>query len=160
MFFTYSMSVILLSFAMYGIWLFLHDTWKWWLEPRLRPVPSCSFLVVVKDLDGEVEGLFRFLALEIESAEIDSDIVVADVSSDYFTAAILEKLANDFDMIKVVVRSAAQQAIIEAIALCRGTVVHVLDLSNRMSPADFMVAVCALLRQDSHELTAHERPEE
>jgi len=114
---------------------------------------------VVKDLDEEVEGQFRFLALEIESAEIDSDIVVVDVSSDYFTAAILERLVSQFDMIKVVVRPAGQQAIIEAIALCRGTVVHMLDLSNRMSPADFMVAVCALLRQDRHEVTAQERPE-
>jgi len=146
------MSVILLSLAMYGIWCFLHDSWKWWLEPRLVSVPSCSFLVVVKNLDGEVEDLFRFLARKIENAEIDSDIVVVDVSSNDFTAAILERLASDFEFMQVVARPAGQRTISDAIALCRGTVVHVLDLSNRMSTEEFMVTVCALLRQDSHDV--------
>ncbi|MBP2628696.1 MAG: hypothetical protein H6Q68_3407 [Firmicutes bacterium] len=152
MFFTYTMSVILLSLSMYGVWCFLQDIWKWWLEPRLVSVPSCSFLVIVKNLDGEVEDLFRFLARKIQNAEIESDIVVVDVSSDDFTALILDRLASDIDIIQVVARPAGQRAISEAIALCRGTVVHVLDLSNRMSTEDFMVTVCALLRQDSHEV--------
>ena len=152
MFFTYTMSVVLLSLSMYGVWCFMHDSWKWWLEPRLMPVPSCSFLVVVKNLDEEVEDLFRFLARKIEHAEIDSDIVVVDVSSNRFTAQILEKLACDIEIIEVVERPAGPRAISEAIALCRGKVVHVLDLSNRMSTEDFMVTVCALLRQDSHDI--------
>lgn len=159
MFFSYTMSVILLSLSMYGIWCFLHDSWKWWLEPRLSPMPSCSFLVVVKNLDGEVEDLFRFLARKIENAESESDIVVVDVSSSDFTAAILERLASDIDIIQVVSRPAGQRAISDAMALCRGTVVHVLDLSNRMSTEDFMVTVCALLRQDSHEVMVRRTPE-
>jgi len=146
------MSVVLLSLSMYGVWCFIHDSWKWWLEPRLMPVPSSSFLVVVKNLDEEVEDLFRFLARKIEHAEIDSDIVVVDVSSNNFTAQILEKLASDIEIIEVLVRPAGTRAISEAIPLCRGKVVHVLDLSNRMSSEDFMVTVCALLRQDSHDI--------
>ena len=152
MFFSYTMSVVLLSLAMYGIWCFFHDSWKWWLEPRLMPVPSCSFLIVVKNLDEEIEDLFRFLARKIEHAEIDSDIVVVDVSSNDFTAAILEKLASDIEIIRVVIRPAGQRAISDAIALCRGTVIHVLDLSNRMSTEDFMVTVCALMRPDGHDV--------
>jgi len=154
LFFTYTMSVILLSLAMYGLWCFLNDSWKWWLEPRLVPMPSCSFLVVVKNLDGEVEDLLRFLARKIETAEIDRDIVVVDVSSNDFTAAILEKLASDIEIIQVVIRPAGPRAISEAMALCRGTVVHVLDLSNRMSSEEFMMAVCALLREDSQNVMA------
>lgn len=130
----------------------MHDSWKWWLEPRLMPVPSCSFLVVVKNLDEEVEDLFRFLARKIEHSEINSDIVVVDVSSNHFTAQILEKLANDIEIIEVLVRPAGPKAISEAMALCRGQVVHVLDLSNRMSSEEFMVTVCALLRQDSRDV--------
>jgi len=159
LFFTYTMSVILLSLSMYGVWCFLHDMWKWWLEPRLMPMPSCSFLVVVKNLDGEVEDVLRFLARKIEHAEIDRDIVVVDVSSNDFTAAILKKLASDIDIITVVIRSAGQRAISEGIGLCRGTVVHVLDLSNRMSTEDFMVTVCALLRQDSHDVMVRRMPD-
>lgn len=152
MFFSYTMSVMLLSLSMYGMCCFLHDIWKWWLEPRLVPMPSCSFLVVVRNLDGEIEDLFRYLAREIESTELDCDIVAVDVSSNDFTTAILERLASDIDIMKVVVMPAGQRPIGEAIALCRGKVVHVLDLSNRMSAEDFMITVCALLRLDRHEV--------
>jgi len=150
LFFTYTMSVVLLSLSIYGVWCFAHDLWKWWLEPRLVSVPNFSFLVVVNNLDGEIEDLLRFLAGKIEHAELESDIVVVDVSSSDYTAAILERLAIDIDNMQVVVRPAGQRAVSEAMALCRGTVVHVLDLSNRMSTEDFMITVCALLRQNRH----------
>jgi NAD(P)-dependent dehydrogenase (short-subunit alcohol dehydrogenase family) len=150
LFFSYTASVILLSLAMYGIWYCIRDLWKWWLEPRLLSVPSCSFLIVVRNLDYKVEDMLRYLAHEIEEAEIDCDIVVVDVSSDDLTAAILERLAENISMLRVVVFSAGMRPASEAIALCRGAVVHVMDLANRMSVDDFMVAVCGLLRQDYH----------
>lgn len=152
MFFSYTASVILLSLAMYGIWYFIHDLWKWWLEPRLISIPSCSFLIVVRNLDYKVEDLLRYVAQEIEDADMECDIVVVDVSSDDFTATILERLANEFLMMRVVALAAGIKPIGEAIALCRGAVVHVMDLTNRMSADDFMVAVCGLLRQDYHEV--------
>jgi hypothetical protein len=152
LFFSYTASVILLSLAMYGIWYFIHDLWKWWLEPRFVSIPSCSFLIVVRNLDYKVEELLRYVAQEIEDTDIDCDIVVVDVSSDDLTAAILERLANKFLMIKVVVLADGLRPITEAIALCRGAVVHVMDLTNRMSTDDFMVAVCGLLRQDYQEV--------
>lgn len=152
MFFSYTASVILLSFAMYGIWYFIHDFWKWWLEPRFLSIPSCSFLIVVRDLDYKVEDLLRYVAREIEYADIDCDIVVVDVSSDDLTAAILERLANEFLAMRVVALAAGLRPVGEAISLCRGAVVHVMDLTNRMSVDDFMVAVCGLLRQDYQEV--------
>jgi hypothetical protein len=152
LFFSYTMSVILLSLSMYGIWCFLHDVWQWWLEPHFASRPSCSFLVVVKNLDGEIEDVFRYLTREIEHAEIDCDIVVVDVSCNDFTSAVLERVENDSDVIKVVTMPAGKRAIGEAMALCRGSVVHVMDLSNRMSVEEFMVTVRTLLRQGSHEV--------
>lgn len=152
MFFSYTVSVILLSLAMYGMWYFIRDLWKWWLEPRLISVPSSSFLIVVRNLDYKVEDLLRYVAQEIENADIDCDIVVVDVSSDDLTAAILERLADEFLMMRVVVLAAGLRPIGEAIALCRGAVVHVMDLTNRMSVDDFLVAVCGLLRQDYQEV--------
>lgn len=151
MFFSYTMSVILLSLAMYGVWCFLHDGWKWWLEPRLVTVPSCSFLVVLRNMDGDVEDLFRYLMWKIENSEIDCDIVVLDVSSDDLTAAILERLASESEILSVVVMPAGQRALGDALALCRGKVIHVLDLSHRMNTEEFMVTVCALLG-DRHEV--------
>lgn len=152
MFFSYTMSVVLLSLSMYGVWCFFHDLWKWWLEPHLVKLPSFSFLVVVNNLDGEIEDLLRFLARKIENAEIDSDIVVVDVSSNDFTSAIIERLASGSEIMQVVVRPAGQRAISEAVSLCRGKVVHVLDLTNRLSTEDFMVTVCAVLRQDGRDV--------
>ncbi|WP_378950716.1 hypothetical protein [Pelosinus sp. sgz500959] len=151
MFFSYTMSVILLSLSMYGFWCFLHDAWKWWLEPRLVPVPSCSFLVVVRNLDEDVEDLFRYLLWKIENSDIDCDVVVLDMSSNDFTTAILERLANESDILSVVVVPAGQRVLGEAVPLCRGKVVHMLDLSHRMSTDEFMVTVCALLG-DRHEV--------
>lgn len=148
MFFSYTVSVVLLSLAMYGIWYCIRDLWKWWLAPRFIAVPSCSFLIVVRNLDYRVEDLLRYLSHEIERAEIECDIVVVDVSSDDFTAAILERLAEDNPVMRVVVFSESLRPVSEAIALCRGSIVHVMDLANRMSVEDFMVAVFGLLRQD------------
>ena len=145
MFFSYSVSVILLSLSMYGIWCFLHDAWKWWLEPRIMPAPSCSFLVALRNLDGDVEDLFRYLLRKIENSDIECDVVVLDVSSDDFTAAILERLANESEIFSVVPVPAGQRAHGEAIPLCRGKVVHILDLSHRMNAEEFMVTICALL---------------
>ena len=152
MFFSYTLSVILLSFSIYGAWCFLHDLWKWWLEPHLVPRPSCSFLVVVKNLDEDIEDLIGYLARAIEYAEVDWDIVVVDISSNDFTLGILERLVRNSEIIKVVVSPAGQRAIGEAVPLCRGKVVHVLDLSNRMSTEDFMMVVCSLLRPDRDEV--------
>jgi cellulose synthase/poly-beta-1,6-N-acetylglucosamine synthase-like glycosyltransferase len=152
MFFSYTMSVILLSLSMYGIWWFLHDIWQWWLEPRWRQRPSCSFLVVVRKFDGEIEDLFRYLARKIAYAEIDADIVVVDVSSDDLIAAILERLAREIEIITVMVAPTSSRAIGDAMVLCRGKVVHVLDLSQRMDAHDFMTTVCTLLSQDHDEL--------
>lgn len=152
MFFSYTLSVVLLSLAIYGAWCFVQDLWKWWLEPKLVPRPTCSFLIVVKNLDGDIEDLLRYLARAIEYAEVDWDIVVVDVSSSDFTPAILERLVRDSEIIRVVVLPAGQRAIGEAIPLCRGKVVHVLDLSNRMDTEDFMAVVCGLLRQESSQL--------
>lgn len=145
------MSVILLSLAMYGVWCLLYDGWKWWLEPRLVSVPSCSFLVALHNLDGDVEDLFRYLLWKIENSDIDCDVVVLDVSSNDFTAAILERLSNESEILSVVVVPAGQRAVAEALPLCRGKVVHVLDLSHRMSTEEFMVTVCTLLG-DRHEV--------
>lgn len=148
MFFSYTASVILLSLAMYGMWYCIRDLWKWWLEPRLLSVPSCSFLIVVRNLDYKVEDLLRYLAHEIERAEYECDIVVVDVSSDDLTAVILERLVEEVPFLTVVAFSAGMRPVSDAIALCRGSVVHVMDLANRMNADEFMVAVCGLLRQD------------
>jgi len=152
LFFSYTMSVILLSLSMYGIWCFIHDTWQWWLGPHFVRMPSCSFLIVIRNLDEQIEDVFRYVAREIENTELECDIVAVDVSSNDFTAAILERVASNMESMKVMTVTGSQRPIHDAMALCRGKVVHVLDLSNRMSAEECIIAICALLRQERQEL--------
>lgn len=151
MFFSYTMSVIMLSLAMYGLWCFLHDSWKWWVEPRLVPVPSCSFLVAIRNVDDEVEDLFRYLLWKVENSDMECDVVVLDMSLDDFTAFILQRLAGEGEILSVVKTPAGQRALGEALPLCRGKIIHILDLSQRMNREEFMVTVCTLLG-DRHEV--------
>lgn len=152
MFFSYTVSVILLSLSMYGIWCFFQDLWKWWLERPLESMPTCSFLVVIRTLDGQTEELLRFFADEMERKNIDWDIVVVVASYNDLPVTFLEGLLSDTDKIQVMINPNGHQAVSEALGLCRGKVVHILDLCNRLSIDEFMVTVCALLRQESHEV--------
>ena len=152
MFFSYTSSVFLLSLAMYGIWCFLKDMWDWLLEPHLLFIPSVSFLIVVKNLEGEIEELMRYTMREIEESTISCDVVVVDSCSDDQTPAMLSRLAEEFAVLRVVNVLANARPVTEALPLCRGSVVHVLDLGTRITGEEFMVTVCALLRRDRREV--------
>jgi len=152
LFFSYSISVILLSLSMYGIWCALQDIWKWWLTLPLGAMPTGSFLVLVSNLDGETEELLRFLGKEIEEKGMDWDLVVVVTSSNELPLGFVERLLGDGDRVQVMLSSTSRQVIDEAIGLCQGKVVHILDLCHRISREEFMVTVCALLGQERHEV--------
>lgn len=152
MFFSYSISVILLSLSMYGIWCALHDIWKWWLALPLGAMPTGSFLVVVRNLDGETEELLRFLGKEIEEKGMDWDLVVVVTGLNELPFGFVERLLGDGDRVQVMLSPTGHQVIDEAIGLCQGKVVHILDLCHRISHEEFMAAVCALLGQERQEV--------
>lgn len=151
MFFSYTVSVVLLSLSMYGLWCALQDIWKWWLERPLTAMPSHSFLVVVKNLDAEREELLRSLIKIIDEKGMDWDVVVVVTGADDLPLGFVERLLGDGDRIQVMLSFGSQQAMQEAIFLCRGKVVHILDLCNRISGEEFMVVLCSLLGVESHE---------
>lgn len=153
MFFSYTASVIMLSLAMYGIWCFLKDIWDWLLNPALTSVPNVSFLVVVRNMEHEIEDTIRYVMREVEGSGITCDVVVADCSSNDLTRSILDRLAAEYAIIKVVGITDNTRLVVEALPLCRGAVVHLLDLSTRLTCKEFMVAICALLRLDGREVT-------
>lgn len=137
---------------MYGIWCALQDIWKWWLTLPLGAMPTGSFLVLVSNLDGETEELLRFLGKEIEEKGMDWDLVVVVTSSNELPLGFVERLLGDGDRVQVMLSSTSRQVIDEAIGLCQGKVVHILDLCHRISREEFMVTVCALLGQERHEV--------
>ncbi len=152
MFFSYTASVIMLSLAMYGIWCFIKDIWDWLLHPQLNSISNISLLIVVRNLEQEIEDTMRYVMKEVEESSVSCDVVVADCSSSDLTRLILDRLAEDYSTIKVVNIADNARLATEALPLCRGAVVHFLDLGARLTCKEFMVAVCALLRQDGREI--------
>ena len=152
MYFSYAVSVIMLSLAIYGAWLLVKDIWTLFLQPRIVEMPSASFLIVVKNFEHEIEDLIRYLMREIEAVGTSCDVVIVDNHSNELTPAILARLQEELGL-TVLTLPAHPRPVAEALPLCRGAVVHVLELGNRLSAEEYMMAVCTLLRQDSREIT-------
>lgn len=146
MFFSYTASVVLVSLALYGLWCFGKDLWDWYLAPHIFRPPGVTFLILVKNAEQEIEYLLRYLIRELETADIDADAVVVDCGSTDLTLAIIERLTAEAETVTVLPLPESAKPVAEALPLCRGQVVHVLDLVSRLRGEDFVVAVCALLR--------------
>ena len=157
MFFPYTVSVILVSLAMFGIWCFIKDLWCWLLRPQLMRVPSVTFLIMVKNIEQEVEEIIRYLMREIDNTDLECDAVVVDCSSEDLTTVILTRLECDMPGLKVCRAMDHSRSLGAALPLCRGSVIHVLDTVNRLSSEQFMVTVCSLLQRDSQEIAVKQR---
>jgi hypothetical protein len=152
LYFSYIGSVILLSLAIYGGWLLIRDIWDMFIEPRLVQLPSASFLIIVKDCEQEIEDLMRYLVREIENNDSDCDIVVVDNNSSDLTPVILARIADDNPIIEIIRVTNGAKPVAEGLPLCRGGVVHVLEIGRRLSADEFMLTVCKLLEQDKREV--------
>ncbi|HWR45804.1 hypothetical protein [Sporomusa sp.] len=159
MFLSYSASIIIVSLALYGLWYVLKDVWNWFTTLELVRLPDASFIIVLKNMEHEVEDLMRYIANEIEDGSHDVDVVVVDCGSDDLTPTILNRLASEMPVLTVVHSVRSQRPVADAIPLCRGSVVHVLDLISRLKPEEFMVVVASLLRQHKRDVAVRSRAE-
>ncbi|BBB91675.1 MAG TPA: hypothetical protein PKA28_09090 [Methylomusa anaerophila] len=150
MFLSYTASVIVVSLALYGLWHFIKDLWEWYANMELVCHPNSSLLILVKNMENEIEDLMRFLILELESAgEEHCDAVVIDLGSQDLTLAILTRMATQSECFTFISLPHVARPVEEALPMCRGGVVHVLDLTSRLTAKEFIVSVSALLRQDT-----------
>lgn len=145
---SYSVSVILVSLALYGLWYVSKDVWNWFTTLKFMRLPAASFVILVHNMEYEVEDLLRYLVNEITDGSHEYDVVVVDCGSDDLTPAILRRLAAEMPVLTVVNAPQATRPLAEVLPLCRGAVVHVLDLTGRLKSKQFMVVVSALLRQN------------
>lgn len=135
-----------MSLALYGICCLIHDAWRWGMSARYaRGNPSTSFILVVKNLDLEIEWVIRCIEQEIEKAGVDCDLVVVDCGSNDLTPSILEHMKEESDVIEVLHVKDGARPVAEALPLCRGAVVHILDLANRLNGDECKGAVRMLL---------------
>lgn len=149
---SYTMSVVLVSLALYGLWTLMRDIWQWFLEPCLIKPPGCSFLIFVRDQQEEIEELIRYLIYELELTEVECDAVVVDCGSSDLTPHILERLAAHSPVIHTVSLNESSRPVSKLLPLCRGNIVHILDMTTRLTSREFMISVCALLSNDNREI--------
>ncbi|WP_371372096.1 glycosyltransferase family 2 protein [Sporomusa aerivorans] len=160
MFISYSVSVIIVSLALYGLWYLTKDIWNWFTTLKFMRLPDASFVILVRNLEYEVEDLLRYLVNEMSEGEHEYDAVVVDCGSDDLTPIILKRLAAEMPLLTVVHGSNSMRPVEDAIPLCRGEVVHVLDLTRRLRGDQFMAVVSSLLKQNQREVAMRGKMEE
>lgn len=151
---SYSASIVIVSLALYGLWYVLKDIWTWFTALELMRPPDASFIILIKNMEYEVEDLMRHLVSEMEGGGHEFDTVVVDCGSDDLTPVILQRLAGEMPVLTVIRSVRTPRPVAEALPLCRGSVVHVLDLTNRLKSEQFMAVVSSLLRQSTRNLIA------
>lgn len=152
MFFTYGVSVMLLSFAMFGCLCFLKDLWSWIVQPYFYKIPKISFLIVIKDIEQDIEEMLRHLMQEIEIAELECEVVIVDAGSVDLTYPIIQRLASEFHQITAVQVIEENAAIEATLPRCSGAVLHILDTIHRMKPTELIPVVCCLLKESSKKI--------
>lgn len=156
MFLSYSASVIVVSLALYGLWQVIKDVWKWFISLNYFALPAASFVIIVYNLEYEVEELLRYLDNQLTEADREDDVIVIDCGSDDLTSAILHRLADELSTFTVVSSSRSAPILTEVLPMCRGAVVHVLDLNGRLNAREFMAVVSSLLHQNRQHVTIRE----
>ena len=151
MFLSYTASVILVSLALYGLWYVIKDIWAWLTGFVYLQLPDASFVILVHNMEYELEELLRFLAAEMADGNYECDVIAVDCGSDDLTLAILRRLAAELPGLTVVSAGRAIRPVDEVLPICRGAVVHVLDLTGRLKAGQFMAVVSSLLRQTQRE---------
>ncbi|TWH45257.1 glycosyltransferase family 2 protein [Sporomusa sp. KB1] len=149
---SYSASVILVSLALYGLWYISKDVWTWFTTLQFVQLPDASFVILVYNMEYEVEELLRYLVNEMAEGGHEYDAIVVDCGSDDLTPTILRRLAAEMTVLTVVSAPRSSRPVVEVLPLCRGAVVHVLDLTGRLKSKQFMLVVSALLKQNQRDV--------
>ncbi len=147
MFFSYTASVLLLSLAIFGGWCLCRDLWRWFLEPSLARLPDGTLLIFVKNQENGIEELMRCFLLDLNNSEAGYDAVVVDCGSTDLTPLILERLTADEPLVHFMVLRENFRPAGEMLPLCRGSIVHVLDMTGRLTGSEFLFAAASILRR-------------
>jgi hypothetical protein len=135
-----------LSLALYGAWHFIRSVWNDFLMPQLDEQPEISLLVIIRDAENQVEGIIRLLLREFVTRSIYCDIVVVDHASQDLSPLILDRLALEAPMLKVVHLSLGARPINDGMPFCGGRIIHVLDFVNRLQVENFATTIRLVCR--------------
>lgn len=147
MFFSYTVSVILLSLAIYGAWCLCSDFWGSYRQLRQQPSPGCTFLVFVRNQEQVIEEVIRCFLQEIEISETECDAVLIDCGSADLTPLIIGRLTADHPLVTFVALQDNSRPSGDLLPLCQGEVIHVLDMTGRLKWSEFLHTVHNLLHR-------------
>lgn len=146
MFFSYTVSVILLSLAMIGLYRLVLDWWEWYVAPKLIKTTSSTFLLIIKNQEHNVEHILRCLLTEMLKKDAACELIVVDWGSTDLTPMILSRLVEENAELTVFYAAEYMRPAAEALPLCRGEVVHVFDLVGRLRAEEFLDIAVGLLK--------------
>lgn len=147
MFFSYTLSVVLLSLAIYGTWCLCSDLWCWYWKLQCQPSLGCTFLVFVRNQDQVIEEVMRCFLHEIDTSEAECDAVVIDCGSVDLTPMIIGRLTADHPLVTFVALRDYSRPSGDLLPLCQGGIIHILDLTGRLKCGEFLQTVHSLLRR-------------
>lgn len=147
MFFSYGISVLLVALAVYGLIGLVRDSWECWGQRKYHPQPAVSLLILVKNMEEEIEMLMRELISRLEEAPFPCDAVIVDCGSTDFTYEIVYRLAEQCPLIEIFTVPGKCKPVGEALPICRGSIIHILDLTGRIAAGEFVPVVARLLKQ-------------
>jgi hypothetical protein len=135
------MSVCLLALGIYGFICVIHDALQWLRQLYSKEIPEITVLLIVKNREQDIEYIVRYVAEKITACSENEkyDIVVVDRNSDDLTMPILERLAEEFEFLTFATMPGSMQ-LLAGVPLCWGKAIYVLDLSNRLTTAEFYIA--------------------
>lgn len=148
MFFSYGVSVILLSFAILGIWCFFKSIWEDVVLAHAFTVPKITFFILVKNMEQDIEEILRHTAYEIERSGLDCEVIVVDYASDDLTYPIAKRLAKEYDPLIAVCDESKFANMKLGLLYAEGSVIHVVDTIRQINAKEILPLICWLLRKD------------
>ena len=128
--------ITLFFLAAYGLWVLVLTLWRKVSKRQRSRKPFISILIVARNDEVRIEGIVRWLlSLDYvnENGCPNLEIVAISGGSQDQTPAILERLSREEP--RLVTKSVSvPQAYEEGLALCRGDVICLLDLSKQAVP--------------------------
>lgn len=124
----YEEAVIIISLAMFGLYAIIEELWH--INRYSQDVASVTILLIVRNMEEEIERLIRTICEEHIRGE--REIVIADIASTDRTRALLVRLADEAENIRIIHSDTARQAVIDAMAIARGDFIQICDLVHRV----------------------------
>jgi len=132
----YLSNVVIISLALYGMWTVCQDLWHSYLSVRREKIRA-SLLVVVCNVEEQVEYMVRYIAQTVTDDDNWYDVVVVDYGSDDLTPLVLDRLAVEYPVLKVVHLTCDSRPVADGLSFCLGDTVYILDFVNRLASAKF-----------------------